>query len=103
MENYKHDIKLVLTWPSIADRAELADSPSTKLTNPNPLDLPVSLSVMTLAEDQMQRELSNKTLPWEIYNKGNLARYGEGQGVQFCSLSPSGEVRNFEETKISAQ
>lgn len=33
----------------MADSAEDADSVSEKLTKPNPLDLPVSLSVITLA------------------------------------------------------
>ena len=33
----------------MADIAEPADSSLAKLTNPNPLDLPVSLSVITFA------------------------------------------------------
>jgi len=39
------------TWPSMADIAELADSSLSKFTKPKPLDLPVSLSVITLAEE----------------------------------------------------
>lgn len=31
------------------DKASLADASLSKFTNPNPLDLPVSLSVITLA------------------------------------------------------
>jgi len=36
----------------MAESAEVADSSLEKLTNPNPLDLPVSLSVITLAVKQ---------------------------------------------------
>lgn len=42
------------TWPAMLAIALLADSPLSKFMNPNPLDLPVSLSVMTLAASIMR-------------------------------------------------
>lgn len=50
--------KSTLTFPSIAESAELADSSLEKLTNPNPLDLPLSLSVITFAVKQTQTRQS---------------------------------------------
>ncbi|CAI9771155.1 unnamed protein product [Fraxinus pennsylvanica] len=46
---YYIHIILKLACPSMADTAELAHSSDEKFTNPNPLDFPVSLSMITLA------------------------------------------------------
>ena len=45
--------KHLLTFPSMASFAQLASSSFEKFTNPNPLDLPVSLSYMILTETKV--------------------------------------------------
>lgn len=57
----------------MADSAEEADSVSEKLTKPNPLDLPVSLSVITLAI---------YIKPTMIKNKDTTTRNGKNTNKQ---------------------
>lgn len=63
----------LITWPSMADFAELADSESAKLTKPKPLDLCVSLSKITLAVYENQKKRSQVSLRNLVYSIQNGA------------------------------
>jgi len=47
IKKFQYKLKSTLTFPSIVESVELADSSFEKLTNPNPLHLPDSLLVIT--------------------------------------------------------
>lgn len=72
----------VSTWPSIAFIASFAQSSSEKFTNPNPLDLPESLSMITFAVTKKTKFSMNTFTAWlqtknnqkHIHNMGNKQR-----------------------------
>lgn len=57
MAEKKSKLNYQCTFPSMPLMAAEASSLDVKVTNPNPLDLPVSLSMITLAAEENIHEL----------------------------------------------